>query len=300
MKHTQSLRAEYIIGATFSFLSVIATSSFPLFTEQAHLPVYTVMVWIALFMTITLSALFFLIHKGASFSILRTGGWKLYLSGVFWGVSIVGFSLGILRDNVALTLIGLSCTPIITSILRLIFFQKRPSFVTFLATVYIIAGISFIFGGELSSLTLSSVLWGISTPIFIATTLTFTWHNKEIKNTAALSIGSLIAFLLLLPISRGNLSFQSGHLWPLIVVGSVILPFSLLMICKATRYISSTQISLILLLSPIVGMIYLWICTNISFPADFIMGSFILLIAIIANSVYQVRLRKALEEQMEQ
>lgn len=292
----KTLRAQYFKGLAIAFLGVIVLSFDAMFIQMADVNGFKAAFWRALFVAISTSILFLFKNKKNSFNALIEGGKPSLISGLLWGFSGVSFALGILTAGSSTTLVMISLAPLFAAAFGLIAYKRIPSFVTLLATLGAIGGIWFMYRDGIGHLSFIAIISALAAPMFLGFNLAYMRNHQKMSRLALVMIGGYSGSLIALLAAGFNVAIDKSSLLPLFVLGMFFIPFGQVMISSGTRYIPAAESALINSLETVLGIFYVWLFIGEKPEADFIIGGFIVLLAITANSVYQARVRKIEQE----
>jgi drug/metabolite transporter (DMT)-like permease len=294
MKQREQLsqKAEYITGFVISLVGVMVLSFDALLLRVSNVQGFTAAFWRAFYTTLSLTVLFLFTNKKKSLTILRTGKWPMWVSGFLWGGSGLCFALGVMFAGPANTLVLLSLAPLFAAAFSFIFYKRKPSVVTLVATLFAIIGISYMYRHGIGHIPPLGMVFALGTPLFLGSNLTFMRFHKDLSRTAIVMIGGYIGTVVSLVAANFHISLDGGIMWPLVLLGLFVIPFAQVMISTGTRYIPSAESALINSLETVLGILYVWIFLKEAPNLDFIIGASIVFVAITANSVYQAQVRK--------
>ncbi|HKL58111.1 MAG TPA: hypothetical protein VJ854_06900, partial [Sphaerochaeta sp.] len=102
----------YVKGLTFAVVGTIVVSFDALLIRLSGTSGIVAVFYRALFIFISISIIFFSARKKSAFSILTSGGKPMIISGLMWGLSGLGFTLGVQTAGAANTLVLVALTPL--------------------------------------------------------------------------------------------------------------------------------------------------------------------------------------------
>ena len=216
----------------------------------------------------------------------------MIIRGVMWGLSGLGFTLGVQIAGAANTLVLIALTPLFAALSSWIFYKILPSVSTLLATCFSIFGIWFMYRAGFGDLDPKGLLFALMAPLFYGSNLSFMRNHRELDRLPIIMIGGMAGSLIAFFISKGNLAMSLASLLPLVLLGLVLIPFAQIMISTGTRYISAPETALVNSSETVLGIFYVWLFLGEKPNADFIIGASIVLLAITANSLHQAKKKK--------
>ncbi len=283
----------YVKGLTFAVVGTIVVSFDALLIRLSGTSGIVAVFYRALFIFISISIIFFTARKKSAFSILTSGGKPMIISGLMWGLSGLGFTLGVQTAGAANTLVLVALTPLFAAAFSWGFYKIIPSVSTILATCVCIFGIWFMYREGFGDLDPKGLLFALMAPFFFGSNLSFLRNHRELDRLPPIMIGGATGTLIALFLSKGNLGMSLASILPLMLLGLVVIPFAQIMISTGTRYISAPETALVNSSETVLGIFYVWLFLGEKPNLDFIIGASIVVLAITANSLHQAKKKKA-------
>ena len=291
-EHHLSARAIYFKGLAIATIGVIVLSFDALLIRLSGVAGFQASFWRALFTGVSLTIVFFGKNRKAAIPMLASGGRAMWTSGILWGLSGLGFTLGVQTAGAANTLVLLGLAPLFAAAFGLLAYRQKPSFVTLLATVGAFSGIYYMYRNGFGDISMKGMLFAISTPTLLGTNLAYLRRHQKMSRVAVSMIGGYVGAIISLVVTAGKVSISFEALLPLLVLGLFAIPFSQTMISTGTRYIPAAESALVNSLETVLGIAYVWIILGEAPTIDFIIGATIVMVSITANSLYQAKVRK--------
>jgi len=288
-----SSRALYFKGITIATLGVIVLSFDALLIRLSGISGMQAPFWRALFTGISLTVVFFGRNGREAVPMLRDGGRTMWISGVLWGLSGMGFTLGVQHAGAANTLVLVSLAPFFAAAFGLIAYRQRPSGVTLLAAAGAIAGIYYMYRNGFGDISFWGMTFAIATPLLLGINLAFLRRHQKMSRVAVSMIGGYVGATISVIVAGGQIAIPLSALLPLAILGLVAIPFSQVMISTGTRYIPAAESALINSLETVLGILYVWMFLGEAPTIDFIIGATVVMISISANSLYQAMVRES-------
>jgi len=293
LNSSQSARSTYFKGITIATIGVIVLSFDALLIRLSGISGFQAPFWRALFTGLSLTLVFFGRNRENALPLMKEGGRTMWTSGILWGFSGLGFTLGVQHAGAANTLVLLSLAPFFAAAFGLIAYKQRPSWVTLIAAAGAIAGIYYMYRNGLGGISFGGMIFAISTPLLLGINLAFMRRHQKMSRVAISMIGGYVGALVSLIVLRGNIAISMESLLPLALLGLCAIPFSQVMISTGTRYIPAAESALINSLETVLGITYVWIVLGEAPSLDFIIGAAVVMISITGNSLYQAAIRES-------
>lgn len=282
----------YVKGLAFAILGTVVLSFDALLIRLSGTGGIGVVFYRALFTCISSSVLFFGTTRRKALPILGSGGLPMLISGLMWGFGGIGFTLGVKSAGAANTLVLISLSPLFAALFSAVFYKKRPSLSTIVATCLSIFGVWFMYREGFGDMEVQGILFALSAPLFLGSNLAFMRNHTEMARLPLVMIGGLTGSLFALVVSRGNLRIPPESLFPLALLGLLVIPFSQTMIGTGTPYINAPEAALINSSETVLGIFYVWLFLQEAPTLDFMIGASIVVLSITLHSLYQVKTKK--------
>jgi len=249
-------------GLIMTFSAVLILSPDALLVRLITCDVWTLLFWRCL-LTSSVQALFLAFtYRGQFIHSFRNIGKTGLLSAAIVGTGSLMFVNSLKHTAAANTLIILAATPLISSLMSWIFLREKIAHRTWAAISVCLGGILLIFFGSLRH--------GLLIGDFLALGATFMWgcnlvvirSGKAVNMIPANLLGNLVVVPIALLIGAQPGSVSSGNLAYLLLLGGVVLPISFTLITLGPRYLTAPEVSLILLVEPVLGPIWVWMAVG--------------------------------------
>lgn len=178
------------------------------------------------------------------------------------GLNTICFTAGIAAAPVAVVLVALATTPVWAALLSRALLGERVQRATWVATGLVLIGIAIAVSGETAgdfapgAVLIGGVL-GLACAVLMGLTFVLFRMAPDLPVMLAMGCGALLSGLGAVAFT-GTDAMGQGVLWPIVLAGAVILPFSFLALSLATRLTQAANVSLILLLETVLGPLWVW------------------------------------------
>lgn len=281
----------YLKGLTIAIIGIVVLSFDALLIRMSDASGVAAVFYRAFFTFISISIIFFLKNRKKSLSIIYSGGYPMIISGIMWGISGTGFTLGVHYAGAANTLVLVTLAPLFAAAFSAIFYKRKPSLVTVIAAIIALFGIWYMYREGFGDMDLLGLFYALLTPLFLGSNLAFMRKHKEMSRMSLVIIGGITGSVIALVLSKGNIAIANESILPLAILGLVVIPFSQTMISTGTRYISAADAALVNSSETVLGIFYVWLFLGEIPNKDFLIGGSLVVLAITANSVYQSHMR---------
>ncbi|MEO0329634.1 MAG: DMT family transporter [Pseudomonadota bacterium] len=206
--------------------------------------------------------------------------------GVLFGLSSIFFTISVFHTSTANLVFILAFNPMLAALLSWWMFGERPDFVTWLAIVLTIVGITIIVAGGVDSGALFGNLTSLATAFLLALSIT---RSRQSGKDLSLSgcLGGMVTALFALPLAYANFEMPTYPMWLFINV-FVLVPISGFSLTLAPRFIPAAQVAMFFLLETVLAPVWVWlIFAEIPTNATLI-GGMIVLLTVAGHSFWQV------------
>ena len=202
-------------------------------------------------------------------------------------LSTICFVLSVNYTTVANTLFLLSTAPFFSIFLSYFLLGEKIRLKDLCASLIALIGVFIIsLGSQLSNNTLATSLgdlFGIGIAIFTALVLTLARHGSSKLVIRSNAIGMYAVALLVLPFVK-NFSVEQETILYLLILCLICVPIGSLLILTGPKYISASEVSLIILLQVIIAPILAWLILK-EYPglSSLVGGIFVISALLIVN-----------------
>jgi len=196
------------------------------------------------------------------------------------------FAFAISLAPVAIVLVAVATVPIISVILSAIFLGERASLkswgIIFAVTIGIIVSVY----GDLSQEitfnhnTVLGALLGLAVAFSLAINFIVIRQDRSVDFEIALGVGALTAGLTAFALTPSATDVTLNSAFMISVTGLIILPLSFVLLSRASRYTSASNVSMLMLLETVLGPLWVWAVTDERPSHLTIAGGVIVIVAI--------------------
>lgn len=277
-------------GLAIVVAGVLVLTPDGLLTTLVSADIWTMLFWRGLLMAAALT-LFSLARRRRAPITLRSApvAPTAAVSLLFCGSSIA-FVTAIVTTSVANTLFLITVAPLFAAALAWVFFREPIALRTIVAILVALAGMAIIFGDGLGRGDILGNLAAVAAAACWAGALVVLGHAPRTDPAIALAGGGYLVAAIAFVAAPGLAVGPADALW-LGLLGLIVLPLSFGLIGLGPRYLSASEVSLIVLLEAVIGPFWAWLFIGQApSPASFAGGA--LIIATLAVYFY-LGLRRA-------
>lgn len=219
---------------------------------------------------------------------LRAVGKPALAVAFFMTCTLIFHVLAMTRTTVANVLILQSLSPLLVAVLAWVFLDERLRASGWLILAVAFAGLALVIGGSLGAGDMTGNLFALVVAVCSAAHVTLVRQHRA-RNMAAVTLpAALLASAASLPFAD-PLAVGPGDIGLLILLGGVQMSLGLTCFILALRYLPAAEVTLIALLEPILGPIWVWLMIGEQPAATTIIGGVIVLGALLAHVLLATR-----------
>ena len=174
------------------------------------------------------------------------------------------FAFAISLAPVAIVLVAVATVPIISVILSALFLGERASLRSWGIILTVMLGIVISVYGDLHDdidfnvQTVMGALLGLAVAFSLAINFIVVRQDRTVEFELALGIGALIAGLTAFALSSTATNVTLSSTLIISLTGLIILPVSFVMLSRASRYTTASNVSMLMLLETVLGPLWVW------------------------------------------
>ncbi|WP_377288148.1 DMT family transporter [Rhizobium sp. SG2393] len=217
-------------------------------------------------------------------------GWAGLAVGLCYGINTFTFLIAVFNTSTANVVFILAFTSMFAALLSWIFLGERPSNATLLTMAIMVGGVGLIVSEGLESGHLFGDLMAACSALMLGTAITISRASNRDMGLVPLVTAAApgLAALALLP--AGGLVIAHPE-W-IMLDGLVMIPLAFFLLATGPRYLSAPEVGMFYLLETILAPIWVWIVFAEVPGSRTLLGGFILVLALIGHSLWQMRVAR--------
>ena len=174
------------------------------------------------------------------------------------------FAFAISLAPVAIVLVAVATVPIISVILSALFLGERASLRSWGIILTVMLGILISVYGDLrgdidfNMQTVLGALLGLAVAFSLAINFIVVRQDRTVEFELALGFGALIAGLTAFALSATATHVTLNSAFIISITGLIILPVSFVMLSRASRHTTTSNVSMLMLLETVLGPVWVW------------------------------------------
>ena len=198
------------------------------------------------------------------------------------------FISAINTTTVANTLVIASAAPLFAAAIGWIALRERPDKATWIAVVAVFLGLAVIFSGSLSTERMTGDALALGYAVSLAAYFVALQRCSETHVFSIVAIGGFLSGLIAWPLAHG-IVVATGDLWPLLVLGLVVVPAATLMLSLGPQFMPGSHVTLIMLLEILLGPLWVWMMFRETPSLTTAIGGALVLATVITHSWFGAR-----------
>lgn len=233
-----------------------------------------------------------LLQGGKGFAAVFRAGWPAYVFMALIGLTTPGFVFAVTQTSVANVVFIFATVPVFAAIFSKIFLGEAISRRVVLTMVVVLLGLGIIaYGsGENEIANWKGDLWALIVAASYAAALTAVRKVKTISMIPAIPIAYITSGLVLLPSAAPLAALPTE--WPLVLAHGVFIASATCFLTLGPRYISSAEVSLLILLESVLAPILVWAVIGEDPGPWAIIGGGVVIGALVVSNIVALRRRR--------
>lgn len=276
------------LGIQLAAIGVLVLSFDALLIRLANADPWDVTFWRGLLMALSISVIVLISGRHRDLSILRRYWKGVVLIATIYGVNATLFVLSVSHTSVANTVVILSSSSFFAAFFSWLFLRERVRLRTWLAMVVSVAGVITVSVGSFGLDSWLGDFLALLLALSMGLVLTLMRLYPELPRMPMVGLSGVVIMMLAIPFSNPLELNTGSYLW-LAIMGLVQIPLASVMIMSATRYLSSPEVSLFLVIETVFGPFWVWLVLSEKVPPMTLVGGTAILGAIIVHSWLSLR-----------
>lgn len=271
-------------GLLLTALGVLLLSPDALVLRWLAADALQILAWRGLLMAVGLGLLLAWRYRGALPATLRRCGWTGLGCALCYCFSTLGFVQAVSLAGAANTLLILSVAPLIAAGLAWLWLGERLALRTLLAILVCLGGVLLIVADRSPGNSLAGNAWALAAATLLAGNFTLARSRPTQDMSPALIPGALLVSLLGF-VFGGSPAFAPLQWTVLALMAGVLLPLAFMLIQLGPRWISATEVSLLLLLEVVLGPLWVWWLLDEAPSWQVLLGGALILLTLLGHSL---------------
>jgi drug/metabolite transporter (DMT)-like permease len=279
---------DHLRGTFMMVFGVLVLSPDTLLIYLVDADSWTIVFWRGVLVALTIFAAMTVHYRRdviRRFTDIGRGG---MISAALFGITSITFVTSVTLTTAANTLVIVASAPLFAAVFSRIFLKELVPIRTWAAAVVGFFAMVIIFSGSLGGGALAGDILALVTTICLAANFIVIRVHKEVSMVPAAALGGLICALAALPFASPA-SIHMGDILPIIIMGTIVLPFPLVMITVAPKLIPAPEVGLIMLLETALGPLWVWLVVGQRASVETLVGGGIILATLVVHNILAFR-----------
>ena len=276
-------------GLALTSLGVFIMSLESLFIKFTTISPFLFSFYIGIFMFISMFTSFILNKKEYIKKALSTSPFlMLIICAFFMGLSNIFFITAVKTTTVANVVIIFSTAALFSALFAYLFFKEKITKNIVISSFFIFIGLFIIFNDNLEIGSFEGNIYALLCTALFSISFVLLSKYKEMDRTILTAFAGL-ALSILAIFFCDELVVDFKTLMVLMIMGLLISPISRLLLGNGAKYISASEVSLLMIIETIMAPIWVWIFLN-EIPSSYtFIGGSIIIVTLIINSLYNLK-----------
>ena len=275
-------------GLALTSLGVFIMSLESLFIKFTTISPFLFSFYIGIFMFISMFVTFVFNKKEVIKETLINVTPILFLCAFLMGASNIFFITAIKTTSVANVVIIFSTAALFSALFAYLFFKEKITKNIIIASIFIFIGLFIIFNDHLEIGSFEGNIYALLCTALFATSFVLLSRYKDMDRILLTALSglslSIIAFFFC-----DELEIDFKTLFIVMTMGLLISPISRVLLGNGAKYISASEVSLLMIIETIMAPIWVWIFLD-EVPSSYtFIGGSIIVVTLIANSLYTLK-----------
>ena len=275
-------------GLALTSLGVFIMSLESLFIKFTTISPFLFSFYIGIFMFISMISTFIFKEKAVLKKALTTNLPMLIVCAILMGTSNIFFITAVKTTTVANVVIIFSTAALFSALFAYLFYREKITKNIIVASFFMFVGLFIIFNDKLEIGSIEGNIYALLCTAFFATSYVILSRYKDMDRfilTAFSGLAlSMIAFFFC-----DDLSIDFKTLAVVMIMGLLISPISRVFLGNGAKYISASEVSLLMIIETIMAPVWVWIFLN-EVPSSYtFIGGSIIVATLIVNSLYTLK-----------
>lgn len=275
-------------GLALTSLGVFIMSLESLFIKFTTISPFLFSFYIGIFMFISMFSTFIFSKKRVIKQAINSSFLILIVCATLMGTSNIFFITAIKTTTVANVVIIFSTAALFSALFAYVFFKEKITKNIIIASFFIFIGLFIIFSDSLEIGNLRGNIYAILCTALFSISFVLLSKFKEM-NRVFLTALSGLALSILAFFFCEDLVIDFKTLLIVMTMGLLISPISRVLMGNGAKYISASEVSLLMIIETVMAPIWVWIFLN-EVPSSYtFIGGSIIIATLIANSLYTLK-----------
>ena len=275
-------------GLALTSLGVFIMSLESLFIKFTTISPFLFSFYIGIFMFISMISTFVFKEKAVLKKAFNSSMLILIVCAILMGTSNIFFITAIKTTTVANVVIIFGTAALFSALFAYIFFKEKITINIIIASFFMFVGLFVIFNDELEVGSLDGNIYALLCTSLFAMSFVLLSRYKQMDRVLLTALSGLVLSIIAFFFCE-DLAIDLKTLAVVMTMGLLISPISRVLLGTGAKYISASEVSLLMIIETIMAPIWVWIFLNEVHSSYTFIGGSIIVATLVANSLYTLR-----------
>ena len=275
-------------GLALTSLGVFIMSLESLFIKFTTISPFLFSFYIGIFMFISMISTFVFKEKAVLKKAFNSSMLILIVCAILMGTSNIFFITAIKTTTVANVVIIFGTAALFSALFAYIFFKEKITINIIIASFFMFVGLFVIFNDELEVGSLDGNIYALLCTSLFAMSFVLLSRYKQMDRVLLTALSGLVLSIIAFFFCE-DLAIDLKTLAVVMTMGLLISPISRVLLGTGAKYISASEVSLLMIIETIMAPIWVWIFLD-EVPSSYtFIGGSIIVATLVANSLYTLK-----------
>ena len=275
-------------GLALTSLGVFIMSLESLFIKFTTISPFLFSFYIGIFMFISMISTFVFKEKAVLKKAFNSSMPILIVCAILMGTSNIFFITAIKTTTVANVVIIFGTAALFSALFAYIFFKEKITINIIIASFFMFVGLFVIFNDELEVGSLDGNIYALLCTSLFAMSFVLLSRYKQMDRVLLTALSGLVLSIIAFFFCE-DLAIDLKTLAVVMTMGLLISPISRVLLGTGAKYISASEVSLLMIIETIMAPIWVWMFLD-EVPSSYtFIGGSIIVATLVANSLYTLK-----------
>ena len=275
-------------GLALTSLGVFIMSLESLFIKFTTISPFLFSFYIGIFMFISMISTFVFKEKAVLKKAFNSSMPILIVCAILMGTSNIFFITAIKTTTVANVVIIFGTAALFSALFAYIFFKEKITINIIIASFFMFVGLFVIFNDELEVGSLDGNIYALLCTSLFAMSFVLLSRYKQMDRVLLTALSGLVLSIIAFFFCE-DLAIDLKTLAVVMTMGLLISPISRVLLGTGAKYISASEVSLLMIIETIMAPVWVWIFLD-EVPSSYtFIGGSIIVATLVANSLYTLK-----------
>jgi drug/metabolite transporter (DMT)-like permease len=275
-------------GLALTSLGVFIMSLESLFIKFTTISPFLFSFYIGIFMFISMISTFIFKEKAVLKKAFNSSMPILIVCAILMGASNIFFITAIKTTTVANVVIIFGTAALFSALFAYIFFKEKITINIIIASFFMFVGLFVIFNDELEVGSLDGNIYALLCTALFAMSFVLLSRYKQMDRVLLTALSGLVLSIIAFFFCE-DLAIDLKTLAVVMTMGLLISPISRVLLGTGAKYISASEVSLLMIIETIMAPVWVWIFLD-EVPSSYtFIGGSIIVATLVVNSLYTLK-----------